>query len=65
MMNAGAGLRHMGIDVAIVNTTTEIAPIGTAKIVLVIVRLNLTHCLHLTGIASVRGILTLCTLASA
>jgi hypothetical protein len=55
----------MGTDAAIVNTTTGIALIWIVKTVLVTARLHLTRRLHLSGIASVRGTLSLYTPASA
>ena len=60
MMNVGAGpLHHMGIDAAIVTTTTVIAHIGKTKTVLVIALPRLMHRPHPTGIACARGTLNL------
>jgi len=67
MMSTGAGpLRHTEIGGATVNITTVIALIGTAKTVFVIAQPRRpNHNTHLTGIASVRGILSLHSQVSA
>jgi len=67
MRSTGAGpLRHTEIGGATVNITTVIALIGTAKTVFVIAQPRRpNHNTHLTGIASVRGILSLHSQVSA